>query len=623
MENKRAPSETPVTKRLPDSPATVTPDTKFTPPTPSARKYSTLPGSSTLAVISNEKTNLKFGSVLSLSSFSDHSDKSSPRKYSISSQSEKPRRKLSIGEKIVKKLSSSRSVDRINERSVDPAVSDIVAKTADSVESTPGRFVATPETAETPSSEPSKVTPPESKKFKLKLLKKLSFSKKSKKDKTESSEDTMDGKNGKGKKKGAKNKWKKVNPGDETTYTAGSNPETSTTVSFIGAEREVKERQEKEKVADPPSTVTPPSPPGTNLLDTPAQSQDLDSTTDNDDYDTPMGTSPNSSQVMSPEPSVTGDEDLDKTLKSSETIKLVSEPSVPTPSPRVAAPAPTTVSDKTPSDLKKEILSITTPVVTEAGRKKHEPKSSSSSTSSADKEAAAPASAVAGKTQTNGSKEASPYSKMPDKREFLYKILVIGELGAGKTSIIKRYVHQFFSPHYRATIGVDFALKVMPWDQDTIIRLQLWDIAGQERFGNMTRVYYKEAVGAFIVFDVTRAATFDAVLKWKQDLDAKVTLPDGSPIPCVLLANKCDQPKEGIANNAAKIDEFIKENNFSAWFETSAKDNINIDDAAKTLVQKILENDKVQANGNSHPTSEAVFSLNKDRETKNGKNCAC
>ena len=62
--------------------------------------------------------------------------------------------------------------------------------------------------------------------------------------------------------------------------------------------------------------------------------------------------------------------------------------------------------------------------------------------------------------------------------------------------------------------------------------------SGQERFGNMTRVYYKEAVGAFIVFDVTRVSTFEAVQKWKNDLDSKVHLPDGSPIPCVLLANK-------------------------------------------------------------------------------------
>ena len=56
----------------------------------------------------------------------------------------------------------------------------------------------------------------------------------------------------------------------------------------------------------------------------------------------------------------------------------------------------------------------------------------------------------------------------------------------------------------------------------------------------MTRVYYKEAVGCFIVFDVTRASTFEAVQKWKNDLDSKVQLPDGSPIPCVLLANKVE-----------------------------------------------------------------------------------
>ena len=68
--------------------------------------------------------------------------------------------------------------------------------------------------------------------------------------------------------------------------------------------------------------------------------------------------------------------------------------------------------------------------------------------------------------------------------------------------------------------------------------MQLWDIAGQERFGNMTRVYYKEAVGAFLVFDVNSPQTFNAVLKWKHDLDTKVCLADGNPIPCLLLANK-------------------------------------------------------------------------------------
>ncbi|XP_029352459.1 ras-related protein Rab-32a [Echeneis naucrates] len=176
-------------------------------------------------------------------------------------------------------------------------------------------------------------------------------------------------------------------------------------------------------------------------------------------------------------------------------------------------------------------------------------------------------------------------------KEYLFKVLVIGELGVGKTSIIKRYVHQLFSQHYRATIGVDFALKVINWDSKTLVRLQLWDIAGQERFGNMTRVYYKEAVGAFVVFDVTRGSTFEAVSKWKHDLDSKVKLANGNPIPSVLLANKCDQKKES-SNNTAQMDNFCKETGFLGWFETSAKDNINVDEAARFLVENILANDK-------------------------------
>uniref|UniRef100_A0A8C0QDL6 Ras-related protein Rab n=1 Tax=Canis lupus familiaris TaxID=9615 RepID=A0A8C0QDL6_CANLF len=111
----------------------------------------------------------------------------------------------------------------------------------------------------------------------------------------------------------------------------------------------------------------------------------------------------------------------------------------------------------------------------------------------------------------------------------------------------------------------------------------------QERFGNMTRVYYKEAVGAFVVFDISRGSTFEAVLKWKSDLDSKVHLPNGSPIPAVLLANKCDQKKDG-GQNPPQMDQFCKEHGFTGWFETSAKDNINIDEAARFLVENILAN---------------------------------
>ena len=70
----------------------------------------------------------------------------------------------------------------------------------------------------------------------------------------------------------------------------------------------------------------------------------------------------------------------------------------------------------------------------------------------------------------------------------------------------------------------------MKYNENTVVRLQLWDIAGQERFGNMTRVYYRDAAAAFIVFDLTRRGTFDAVRKWKEDLDTKVITSDGEKV---------------------------------------------------------------------------------------------
>jgi len=172
--------------------------------------------------------------------------------------------------------------------------------------------------------------------------------------------------------------------------------------------------------------------------------------------------------------------------------------------------------------------------------------------------------------------------------EYVYKILVVGDLGCGKTSFIHRYVNKVFSNVYRATIGVDFALKTLKWDAKTSIRLQLWDIAGQERFGHMTRVYYKEAVGAMIVFDVTREKTFQAVTKWKQDIDDNLA-EHGVGIPVVLLANKIDLAEEPV--DKEMMDRFCKENKFIGWFETSAKDNVNIDAAGNFLVEHILKHD--------------------------------
>ncbi|XP_022095623.1 ras-related protein Rab-32B-like [Acanthaster planci] len=190
--------------------------------------------------------------------------------------------------------------------------------------------------------------------------------------------------------------------------------------------------------------------------------------------------------------------------------------------------------------------------------------------------------------------------------EHLYKVLVIGEFGVGKTSIIRRYTEDRFSPNYKLTIGVDFALKPIDWDNTKRINLQLWDIAGHERFGHMTRVYYKYAIAAVIVFDLSRPATFDSVLKWYSDVNQKVMLANEQPVPVLLLANKCDL--EDTVLDAKMLEDFCHKHNFIGWFATSAKDNINIEEAMRFLVQNILELTADAAKPNEH------ISLHQDKD---------
>ncbi|XP_043932766.1 ras-related protein Rab-7L1 isoform X2 [Protopterus annectens] len=125
-----------------------------------------------------------------------------------------------------------------------------------------------------------------------------------------------------------------------------------------------------------------------------------------------------------------------------------------------------------------------------------------------------------------------------DIQEYTIKVLIIGDPTVGKTSVVQRYTRNFFSHRYKTTIGVDFDLKVLQWSETEMLKLHLWDIAGQEFHTKLTRVYYKSASACVILFDVTKQQTFKNSLLWKQDLDENVTLSDGHPVPCILFANK-------------------------------------------------------------------------------------
>ena len=115
-------------------------------------------------------------------------------------------------------------------------------------------------------------------------------------------------------------------------------------------------------------------------------------------------------------------------------------------------------------------------------------------------------------------------------------MIVVGDPGVGKTSFIHRFTSNVFSQDYRGTVGVDFstALLDLPGQGQPRVRLQLWDIAGQERFTWMTRVYYREVIlsscllysqsrGCIIMMDLSDRKTVASVQRWKEDLDSKVT----------------------------------------------------------------------------------------------------
>ncbi|EGC39733.1 Rab GTPase [Dictyostelium purpureum] len=178
-----------------------------------------------------------------------------------------------------------------------------------------------------------------------------------------------------------------------------------------------------------------------------------------------------------------------------------------------------------------------------------------------------------------------------------YKILVVGDIGTGKTSITRSLVYDTFSKRYNPTIGVDFGLKVINWDPKTEVRLQLWDISGSERLSiksQMTRVYYNNAVGAMITFDVTGMSTFKGAAIWKAGIDQVTNDSKVKPIPVVLLANKWDLVNEGkdsFIKTENDMDKYCKDNGFIGWFKISAKDNMNIEKAARFLVDHILKND--------------------------------
>ena len=162
----------------------------------------------------------------------------------------------------------------------------------------------------------------------------------------------------------------------------------------------------------------------------------------------------------------------------------------------------------------------------------------------------------------------------------LFKLIIIGDSTTGKTNILSKYLNNKFVKDSKATIGMELGNKSFKIKNDTV-NCQIWDTAGQERYRSMTKAYYQGALGAFIVYDITKKSTFENVENWMNDLrkssDKKVSI--------ILLGNKNDLEDERQVKS--EEGEMFAKNNDMAFMETSALNGTNIDIAFKTLVEEV------------------------------------
>ncbi|MHA1233713.1 MAG: Rab family GTPase [Promethearchaeota archaeon] len=161
------------------------------------------------------------------------------------------------------------------------------------------------------------------------------------------------------------------------------------------------------------------------------------------------------------------------------------------------------------------------------------------------------------------------------------KVIIIGEAGVGKTSLVKRFVSGHFTKDYRTSIGANLFIKELNLNSGNNVSIQIWDIAGQERWKKMRHLYYKGAHGALIVGDFTRENSFEQVKEfWNQDLNKYC-----DEIPKILIVNKVDLDSI-ISNN--EIEKLAQAINVKTIIFTSAKNGQNVEKAFHQMAEAII-----------------------------------
>jgi len=170
---------------------------------------------------------------------------------------------------------------------------------------------------------------------------------------------------------------------------------------------------------------------------------------------------------------------------------------------------------------------------------------------------------------------------MADGYDYLFKLLLIGDSGVGKSCLLLRFADNSYEENYISTIGVDFKTRTIEIDGKTI-KLQIWDTAGQERFATITRSYFRGALGVIIVYDVTNMDSFNNVQRWLGEVDSHAS----ENVVKLLVGNKSDLSNKVV--DKAKAEAYASSLGIP-FIETSAKESVNVEKAFNTMARTIKD----------------------------------
>ncbi|XP_042270499.1 ras-related protein Rab-1B-like [Thunnus maccoyii] len=208
--------------------------------------------------------------------------------------------------------------------------------------------------------------------------------------------------------------------------------------------------------------------------------------------------------------------------------------------------------------------------------------------------------------------------------DYLFKLLLIGDSGVGKSCLLLRFADDTYTESYISTIGVDFKIRTIDMDGKTV-KLQIWDTAGQERFRTITSSYYRGAHGIIIVYDCTEQESFHNVKQWLDEIDRYAC----ENVSRLLVGNKSDLVSKKVVDAATAQD--LASSLKIPFLETSAKSSDNVERAFLTMASEIhhrlksegggMQRESTEARAQSAKINSAPLWLGGEKQTQEASNC--